>query len=471
MSKTNDGVLIAEASPAKNFFVNMLTRDIELSDAILDLIDNCVDGIMRDRKRNGNEPMEKESPYNGYFADIQMRGDYFSISDNCGGIPLETAKRYAFKMGRDEKYTDDDKDLPTVGMYGIGMKRAMFKIGKNSVVTSHTSNESFEVVINPEWIEQKDDWRIPIRLIDNDPTQNRGTKIEVTLLNSEISAWFSNDDFVNDFYKTVSRNFSFIISKGFKISINGKPVEPAPLNFLFDKNSLQPYIYEATLGDVKVFLQVGFCKRLPSDDEVENELKASRSKDESGWTIVCNDRVILYKDKSYVTGWGDTPVPHFHSQFNGITGVVIFYSNQPELLPLTTTKRGIEVLSPLYLEVKKYMKTGTKIFTDYTNSWKSKKEEELEATRNATLLSIDQIKVEIPIEQFTKLKDEPLRKEFVYKPNLPKPKERSNNITVSFQRSKDDVKSVSAFLFGDPNKPANLVGSACFDEMLRRAEE
>ena len=40
-----------DASPVKSFFVTMLTRDISLSDAILDLLDNCVDGILRKKKR------------------------------------------------------------------------------------------------------------------------------------------------------------------------------------------------------------------------------------------------------------------------------------------------------------------------------------------------------------------------------------------------------------------------------------
>ncbi|MEL6260324.1 MAG: hypothetical protein AAFR12_04585 [Cyanobacteria bacterium J06626_6] len=35
------------AAPTKTFFVDMLTRDIDLKDAILDLLDNCIDGIQR----------------------------------------------------------------------------------------------------------------------------------------------------------------------------------------------------------------------------------------------------------------------------------------------------------------------------------------------------------------------------------------------------------------------------------------
>ena len=41
------------ASPAKSLFVSMLTRDLTLEDAILDLLDNCVDGILRLGKGKG----------------------------------------------------------------------------------------------------------------------------------------------------------------------------------------------------------------------------------------------------------------------------------------------------------------------------------------------------------------------------------------------------------------------------------
>lgn len=46
----------AQASPTKQFFVSMLTRDISLDDAILDLIDNCLDGAMRYRTRVSTGP-------------------------------------------------------------------------------------------------------------------------------------------------------------------------------------------------------------------------------------------------------------------------------------------------------------------------------------------------------------------------------------------------------------------------------
>ena len=83
-----------DASPVKRFFVQMLTRDIELTDALLDLLDNCVDGILR----SDSQQKSKEAPYTGFWAKILFSGEDFKIEDNCGGIPWSEHER-AFRMG------------------------------------------------------------------------------------------------------------------------------------------------------------------------------------------------------------------------------------------------------------------------------------------------------------------------------------------------------------------------------------
>jgi hypothetical protein len=79
----------------------MLTRDISLADAILDLVDNCLDGALR--IANGGDV-----DYSQHFVEISLSDEFFSIQDNCGGIPRDVARNYAFKMGREP---DDDRDL------------------------------------------------------------------------------------------------------------------------------------------------------------------------------------------------------------------------------------------------------------------------------------------------------------------------------------------------------------------------
>ena len=117
----------------------MLTRDINLADAILDLLDNCLDGALR-LADGGNVD------YAQHFVKIELAADHFSIEDNCGGIPREVAKNYAFKMGRD---TNDDRnsDTESIGMYGVGTNVAIFKMGREALVRTRYDEDTFEVPI------------------------------------------------------------------------------------------------------------------------------------------------------------------------------------------------------------------------------------------------------------------------------------------------------------------------------------
>src|SRR5258708_6948185 len=144
-----------EASPVKSFFVSMLTRDIKLEDAILDLLDNCVDGVLR--SKNG---ATGKRPYEGFGADIEFKHDSFSISDNCGGIPWDLHD-YAWRMGRTQKRPPEQPG--TVGVYGIGMKRALFKMGEHCLISTQNASHLYDVEITPAWIKDEGDWKIPVK--------------------------------------------------------------------------------------------------------------------------------------------------------------------------------------------------------------------------------------------------------------------------------------------------------------------
>ena len=52
-------------------------------------------------------------------------------------------------------------------------------------------------------------------------------------------------------------------------------------------------------------------------------------------------------------------------------------------LPLTTTKRSLETSSDVYLQVRQYMMEGTKVFTSFTNSWKTRERDTSDAFKAA----------------------------------------------------------------------------------------
>ena len=117
----------------RHSLLEMLVKDIPLEMAIHDLLDNSIDGALRLR---GNESFE------GLEVDITCSPDHFTIRDNCGGIDYEIARNYAFRFGR----PPESEPVPhSVGRFGVGMKRAVFKLGSHFYVRSTSETHRFVV--------------------------------------------------------------------------------------------------------------------------------------------------------------------------------------------------------------------------------------------------------------------------------------------------------------------------------------
>ena len=252
----------------------------------------------------------------------------FVIADNCGGIP-ETLLDYAFRLGRAPDFPEIEKPRGAVGVYGIGMKRAIFKMGEGCIISTQHDNASYQVSISREWLHKEDDWNIPYTRIASAFDQD-GTRIAVTDLYDGIAATFGADDFADQLMDMVSTHYSSIIDKGFRVTVNGTPVPSRSRGFVYkpneasDGSTIRPFTYRATTDDgVEVFMAVGFNGAIPSEDEaVAEQDDKTRSSENAGWTVICNDRAVLFCDKSELTGWGDAGVPRYHTQFTAVSGVV-----------------------------------------------------------------------------------------------------------------------------------------------------
>lgn len=475
----------ATAVPTKQFFVSMLTRDIKLEDAILDLIDNCLDGALR--LGNGGKP-----DYSRYLVKITLAKDHFSIEDNCGGIPREVAKNYAFKMGR-EPNDNRDSDTETIGMYGVGMKRAIFKMGRNAIVkTRHDKDgnqDTYEVPITAAWLDATNWDPLPI----NEPTEAKeklkapGTTIYVTDLNEGVARHFANPAFVNEVTTAISQHFTMFLQWGFKIKINGESVKPVHVEVLVSprEDGPAPYVFRKTSGDVTVSITVGLntSRRAEGDDnEDDADFAGQRASATAGWTVLCNDRAVIVGDKSRLTGWGDLPlVPLYHPQFAVITGIIEFRAKDAKKLPVTTTKRALDASSELWLESLVKMKEGMRVWISYTNDWKnhprsdqqsywqdaqplalSKAIEAVAARKTAKKSSaIDEAGDDVEVVEFNPKKNNV----------LPKPEEKKpSSKRIVFSRPVEEVRAVSKMLFDDPDENAGTVGDECFKIQLELAK-
>jgi len=454
---------VINATPVKSFFIEMLTRDIDLVDAILDLLDNCVDGILRQKGKSS-----VEMPYEGFKAEIKFDENEFSITDNCGGISREL-RDYAFRMGnaREER----DPNLPTIGVYGIGMKRAIFKIGKKGIVTTQNKGDCYEVKIPPKWIADPDDWELSVSELSASNKED-GTTIVIRELNDGIAIRFgegAKEEFTSELTEKVQTHYAFILNKGFEIKINDERIEAKSTKLVFNEK-IKPYIYKTESDGVEVFLSVGLTKPILSHkdaNDVENEERYSST--DAGWTIICNDRAVLYCDRTELTGWGVSGVPRYHTQFIAISGIVEFRSDDTAKLPTTTTKRGIDASSSLYSQVIGKMREGIRVFTAYTNRWKDNSDESKSHIRLGNSYTLHEIKEKVDTLDMDPVKSG-LRGER-FNPILPQPEpKKSTKIRMSYSRELDDIQTVQSYLFGENKVKPSQVGAKCFDMILEESQ-
>jgi hypothetical protein len=341
MGKNHEGALAIDASPTKELFIAMLTRDVALIPAIIDLADNCTDGA---RQLRGDKSWEN------LRVAITARPDEFVVSDNCGGMSVEVARRYAFRFGRPSDAKSRDGE---VGRFGVGMKRGLFKLGRHFHISSTTRSSQFQVTIDVDSWETNPDWQFEF---DKTPIESSsfraddvGTRITVTKLHKQVQEHFQEKGFIEDLREQLTAKLEESLRKGLAVQVNGASLKPFTRTLVADKR-LAPAkkvftVRGPTGGAVDVELWCGLGK--------PNSRESARA--ESGWYVFCNGRMLLEADKSTATGWGvedDESIPGHHSQFNDFRGYAYLDADDAADLPWNTTKTALDTDHPVYRRVK-----------------------------------------------------------------------------------------------------------------------
>jgi hypothetical protein len=342
-----------KAIPAKRFFVGMLVKDIELVPAIIDLVDNSIDGGKRIR------PQASERRYEGLRVELSVSDKRFEISDNCGGIDLNWARDYAFRFGRAD---DVDGPLGEVGQFGVGMKRALFKLGRAFTITSTTTSTAFTLPINVDaWMaDTSTDWSFELSDIDenaNVAIDNTGTLIEVTDLHPTVAAELSSESFVNRLREELRLRQARVVSQGLTITVNGEEVGEFTPQLLTGPELYPIAVHAAvTAGDepVDMRLYAGIVRLRETDAERDDDdAEDFRDPPEAGWYLYCNDRLLVAANRTRLTGWGEAAAS-YHPQYRQFRGYV-FLEGASRLMPWTTTKTAVDEDSPIFKVVQTAM--------------------------------------------------------------------------------------------------------------------
>jgi DNA gyrase/topoisomerase IV subunit B len=218
-------------------------------------LDNSIDGALRLRP-NGN--------YEGLWVDIvlDVKNGIFTIKDNCGGIPVSIARDYAFRFGRPSFEAQHTQH--SVGVFGIGMKRALFKLGKKFKVESVALDSSFTMEVDVDEWKGELEWQFHFSEFEEDlkkhyPEEKRYTKITVTDLNPDVNATFKIESDIASLLEELQREHIYSLDKGLLITVNGKRLKAPELTLLVS-DRIKPAVWEGSNGSVKVTIIAGVSK-------------------------------------------------------------------------------------------------------------------------------------------------------------------------------------------------------------------
>ncbi len=328
------------AYPKKQFFLQMFTRDISLEDCILDLIDNSMDSLLQSRNIDietqvlNSGVARVRSVHSPARISVRYSEDRFEISDNCGGFSRKDAENEVFCFGHSAHALKGK-----LGVYGIGLKRAIFKLGNQIEITSSTMEGSFVVSINvPKWAEKDDsldDWTFPISKVNGAVSQHKaGTSIVVTDLHQEVKVRIGDGTVESTLRRVIGQTYPVFLGTLVTVKVNDIEVERRDLPF-GNSDEIEPGVEKFEHESVKVTLLATVAPKVKRTQEV------------AGWYVLCNGRVVVNADKTDLTGWG-VGLPAFHSKYLGFVGLALFTSQDPSLLPWTTSKRGLNREAVVY---------------------------------------------------------------------------------------------------------------------------
>lgn len=361
----------ANARPTKSLILDALTTDIDLGDAILDLLDNSIDGIRRVDKTNPK--------WDRYSITINFDKKHFEIIDNCGGMDAVTARDYAFRFGRP---SDRAPEQGVLGIYGVGMKRAIFKMGEKFDVTSKTRKTSFKISENLKtWKEDEDLWHFDFDEFDTSASNDQskvGTQIHISALFEGVSQEFQNPQFTSELIKKSAKAHRVGLEKGLCVRINETPLQTAAFTLLRSE-AIHPahskLEHNGSGSPVAVKLFAGISESSPT---------------EAGWYVFCNGRMVLEADQTPRTVWGETgeiSIPKIHNQFSRFRGYAFFDCDDQKRLPWTSTKSGIDQSSQIYRRTRRNMVETTRPVISFLNALDAEKDAESRPRHDAIKLA------------------------------------------------------------------------------------
>jgi len=323
-----------DATPSKRIFLSIIA-DYDLYKGICELIDNAID------------MWSKNSRQSRLNIDILLdkNQQVIKVIDNAGGI-----KKSDLKAIVSPGTTMNLPSERTIGIFGVGTKRAVVALAQNvKIVSRYRDDDVYGVEFDDTWL-QSEDWLLPVYRYDINIDEGT-TLVELNRLRQTIT-----DEKIERLKEHLRAVYAIFLNKdAINIKVNDDEIQPKTFDEWAYPPKYPPHKYYG---------------KIPTDEgTIEYEIiggltiKASPATGEYGVYIYCNDRLIARALKSYDVGFykGVAGVPH---PSVSLLRVLVFLKGESNLMPWNSSKSNINPSHPIFLKLRELL---IKVVKDYAS--------------------------------------------------------------------------------------------------------
>ena|SRR5947209_2823383 len=234
--RQSGGVAKRAGSPPNKEVVLGAWRDLDRSEALLELIDNSIDAWNRRR----SEYPAKCAPELNIYIDIDSDTGQLTYEDNAGGVPVEKIVNLVVPG-----HSETEALAYSIGSYKTGGKKAIFRLATAVNITTRfwnpveTGDSAISVHLDEHWLTDVNEYEFPYFDLKEYGGLQRGQTKYVMQLRPEPSGayWYNNPHELDKILRNIKNTYGLLMARHGEINIyfpkRGKRVEPE-LNSSYD---------------------------------------------------------------------------------------------------------------------------------------------------------------------------------------------------------------------------------------------
>jgi len=442
-------------SPPNKEVVLGAWRDLDRSEAILELIDNSIDAWTRRKERQPDKTAKELIIH----IDIDSDTGQLTYEDNAGGVQEEKLINLVVPG-----HSETEALATTIGSYKTGGKKAIFRLATAVNITTRywnpaeTGDQALSVHLDERWLSNVSEYQFPYFPLADKSSIERGQTRYLMQLRSEPigNPWFSNPIERKSVEHEIQKTYSLLMARNPAIKIyfpqRGTKIAPH-LDWLYDFAGTHDTKLDIRPQVVSFNLELDYeGKPRPLTMEILVGCRVtSGSKDDKGpgFDLYGNNRLFVYRDQRlFADFFPKGNVSGYIRGYVNIVGPNVFIPWDTHKRHLNTDREVIEILRT-HPTIRNLFENWKEAFVGISDLGKG---EVTKTVTTAHALTVDPKTGNLALDHTSEVTIDPARKRGEkLPPSVPKPKvgvtkQKKNNIGVQINMvlTTEDARQLAA---------------------------